>query len=593
MLKMRTKGYIETALQRTSLPWLFSAALALGLAASSVCAQIEFQPVSQTVPASFTASFAVAGANITSYQWTFNSSNIAGATSPILNVINAQQTNAGTYSVQVNTQFGTSSSSNVTLTVANIPFLVPSMKFTTLASLGYSIDGAAPQAGVIQGRDGYLYGTTSVGGTNNAASSTNGTVFKMSTNGALIWAVAFGNTNGLDPVGGVVQAGEGNLYGTTSAGGLDGYGTVFRLTTNGVLSSLYSFQDLSTDGGNPQAAPFVGTDGYLYGTTTTGGTGSGGAIFKMSTNGGAPVWSYSLTSNNGYVPLAGLVQGMDGGLYGTTSKGGASNVGTIFRMSTNEVFTILYSFTNGADGATPAAGLVQGTGGQLYGTTSAGGNLNLDDGAGYGTVFKIPTNGGFMLLATFDGTNGGAPTAGLMQAGDGNFYGTTTGAGVEFPLGFGASFQLGVGYPYGYGTLFQLTTNGTLTTLFSFDGNYDGKAPHATLWQGQDGGLYGTTSQGGTNDISLAGLFFGDGVVFRLGVVPPAITSPVVRGPAFSFTWNAMPGAPYQAQYKDNLSQPQWINLGSAVTGANGVAGQSDIIGATNKARFYRVSLQF
>ena len=591
---MKTISDFNIHLKPMFLPWLLSVALALGLAATPARAQIQFQPASQTVPASFTASFAVAGSNITSYQWSFNSSNIARATSPILNVINAQQSNAGTYAVQVDTEFGSSSSSNVTLTVTNIPFLAPSMKFTTLASLGRFIDGAAPQVGVIQGSDGYLYGTASVGGTNDAVGSTNGTVFKMSTNGALIWAVAFANTNGLDPVGGVVQAGDGNLYGTASGGGLDGYGTVFRLTTNGVISNLYSFQDLATDGGNPQAAPCVGTDGYLYGTTTTGGSNSGGAVFKMSTNGSAPVWSCSLTSNNGYVPLAGLVQGMDGSLYGTTSLGGASNVGTIFRISTNgAVFSNLYSFTGGTDGATPEAGLAQGTDGELYGTTSAGGNLNLGNGAGYGTVFKISTNGGFTLLATFDGTNGGAPTAGLVQAGDGNFYGTTTGAGVEFPLGFGSSFQLGVGNPYGYGTIFQLATNGTLTTLFSFDGNYDGNAPHATLWQGQDGGLYGTTSQGGSNGLSLAGLNFGDGVVFRLGVIPPAITSPIVSGHTFSFTWNAMPGAPYQAQYKDKLSQPQWVNLGAAVIGTNGVAGQSDLIGATNKARFYRVSLQF
>ena len=408
----------------------------------------------------------------------------------------------------------------------------------------------------------------------------------------MIWAFAFDYTNGSDPVGGVVQAADGNLYGATASGG-SGFGTVFRMTTNGVISNLYSFPASSTNGAEPQAAPCVGADGFLYGTTTVGGTGSNGTVFKMSTNGGTPVWSFSLASNNGYVPLAGLVQGVDGGLYGTTSQGGSNGVGTIFRISTNEVFSNLYSFTGGSDGSTPEAGLVQGSDGLLYGTTSAGGNTNLDQGAGYGTVFKITTNGAFTLLATFDGTNGGAPTAGLVQAGDGNFYGTTTGAGVEFPLGFYGSFQLGVGYPYGFGTIFQLTTNATLTTLFSFDGNYDGNAPHSTLWQGLDGGLYGTTSQGGTNGLSIAGLNFGDGVVFRLGVVRPTIASAAVRSQTFSFTWNAMPGAPYQAQYKNALNQPQWLNLGGPVTGTNGLAGQSDSIAATNKARFYRVSLPF
>jgi uncharacterized repeat protein (TIGR03803 family) len=590
---MKTTNDIEVGATRTSLPWLLSAALALGLAASPARAQILIQPQSQTVPASFTAFFAVGTTtNVTGYQWYFDGSNIAGATAPILNVINARQTNAGTYYVQVSGSFGSALSSNVTLTVTNLPFLAPSMQFTTLASLGRFIDGAAPQAGVIQGRDGCLYGATSVGGTNNAPSSTNGAVFKMSTNGALIWAFAFDYTNGSDPVGGVVQAADGNLYGATASGG-SGFGTVFRMTTNGVISNLYSFPASSTNGAEPQAAPCVGADGFLYGTTTVGGTGSNGTVFKMSTNGGTPVWSFSLASNNGYVPLAGLVQGVDGGLYGTTSQGGSNGVGTIFRISTNEVFSNLYSFTGGSDGSTPEAGLVQGSDGLLYGTTSAGGNTNLDQGAGYGTVFKITTNGAFTLLATFDGTNGGAPTAGLVQAGDGNFYGTTTGAGVEFPLGFYGSFQLGVGYPYGFGTIFQLTTNATLTTLFSFDGNYDGNAPHSTLWQGLDGGLYGTTSQGGTNGLSIAGLNFGDGVVFRLGVVRPTIASAAVRSQTFSFTWNAMPGAPYQAQYKNALNQPQWLNLGGPVTGTNGLAGQSDSIAATNKARFYRVSLPF
>ena len=179
---MKTTNDIEVGATRTSLPWLLSAALALGLAASPARAQILIQPQSQTVPASFTAFFAVGTTtNVTGYQWYFDGSNIAGATAPILNVINARQTNAGTYYVQVSGSFGSALSSNVTLTVTNLPFLAPSMQFTTLASLGRFIDGAAPQAGVIQGRDGCLYGATSVGGTNNAPSSTNGAVFKMST----------------------------------------------------------------------------------------------------------------------------------------------------------------------------------------------------------------------------------------------------------------------------------------------------------------------------------------------------------------------------------------------------------------------------
>jgi uncharacterized repeat protein (TIGR03803 family) len=303
----------------------------------------------------------------------------------------------------------------------------------------------------------------------------------------------------------------------------------------------------------------------------------------MSTNGGSPVWTFSLTSSNGWIPLAGLVQGSDGSLYGTTSQGGASNAGTIFRISTNVVFTNLYSFTGGADGGSPAAGLVQGPDSQLYGTTTAGGNPSVKAGG----IFKITTNGVFTLLLDFDGTNGGSPEAPLMLARDGNFYGTASTGGAGYPFSFNTLFG-----PV-YGTVFQLTTNGALTTLLSFNGNDGGDAPVSTLWQGRDGGLYGTTYEGGTNDLSVNGLSFGDGTVFRLGVAPPTVQSAAVKNGTFSFTWNAMPGELYQAQYKDTLDQPDWNNFGGLVAGTNGVAGQSDIITATNKARFYRVSLQF
>ena len=114
----------------------------------------------------------------------------------------------------------------------------------------------------------------------------------------------------------------------------------------------------------------------------------------------------------------------------------------------------------------------------------------------------------------------------------------------------------------------------------------------ALLWQGRDGGLYGTTSEGGTNGLATSGTGFGDGTVFRLGVLPPTIQAAAVKNGVFSFTWNAMPGELYQAQYKDTLNQASWINFGGLVAGTNGLAGQSDGV-TTNKARFYRVSLQF
>jgi uncharacterized repeat protein (TIGR03803 family) len=599
---MKITRILETRIHRTLWPRLFSAAAALGLTAAPLRAQtpvVLISTTNQAAPATFTATLAVItdtngfGTNVESFAWYFKNQLVQGATNYILNIFDAQPTNAGAYAVVVSDAHGAVTNA-MTLAVTNLSFQAPSVQFSTLASFNEYANGAFPQAGVIQGSDGYLYGTTLAGGT-NATSDANGTVFKMSTNGNLAWSYEFSSAsgsagaNGLAPSAGLVQAGDGGLYGVTSSGGSQGFGTVFRITTNGVFSNLYAFSPSSGKGGIPQAPLCAGVDGFLYGTTTTNGAGnSSGSIFKISTNGGSLVWSYALSNATGIVPLAGLAQGLDGSFYGTASQGGANDSGTIFRISATGVFTNLYSFTGGADGGYPIGGLAQGPDGQLYGTTTEGGNPNVNNGQGYGSVFKITTNGSaFTLLLDFDGTNGGSPEGSLLLAGDGNFYGTANAGGV------GSVFGLNNLFPPVYGTVFQLTTNGALTTLLSFDGNDDGAAPHSTLWQGTDGGLYGTTSEGGTNglDVSLPSL--GDGAVFRLGVAPPVILSATASNQTFTFTWNAMPNVPYQAQYKNDLSQATWVNLGGPVASSNGVAGQSDTIGATNKARFYRVSLQF
>ena len=561
------------------------------LALTSLQAQVPtilVPPTDQTAPTGFTATFGVFTSGATGYKWYFNGQLIPGATNHLLNVIDAQATNQGSYVVVATNASGGATNAAVTLTVTNVSTAAPSIQFKTLASFNTFVDGGFPQAGVIQANDGYLYGTTIAGGTNGSSSSTNGTVFKMSTNGSFIWSFAFDNADGQAPAAGLVQAADGNFYGTTGFGGLDGFGTVFRISANGVFSNLYSFRNLRGDGASPQGTLCAALDGFLYGTTSTNGAGAnGGTIFKMNTNGGAPVWSVALSNSTGCVPLAGLVQALDGGLYGTASQGGTGNAGTVFRVSTAGVFSNLYSFTGGTDGGIPEGGLVQGADSELYGTTTTGGNTNENGGLGYGSIFKITTNGTFTLLLDFDGTNGGSPEASLMLASDGNFYGTANAGGAGYPYSFGTLFG-----PI-YGTVFQLTTNGVLTSILSFDGNYDGDAPHSSLWQGQDGGLYGTTSEGGTNDLSLSGGSFGDGTVFRLDAQPPTILSAAVHSGIFSFTWNAMPGELYQAQYKDSLSQPSWIDFGGLVAGTNGVAGQTDTVTATNKARFYRVMLPF
>ena len=361
---------------------------------------------------------------------------------------------------------------------------------TTLYSFTDNLDGVNPEADLVQGSDGYFYGTTYIGGTNGY-----GTVFKISASGVLAPLYSFTDHNdGGYPYAGLVQGSSGYFYGTTLGGGTNGAGTVFKISADGAFTSLYSF------GGNDGAGPAglaQGSAGNFYGTTHKGGTNGYGTVFKISASGVlTPLYSFT-DDNDGGQPEAGLVLGNDGYFYGTTEYGGTNDDGTVFKISANGAFTSLYSFTGGNDGENPAAGLVQGSDGNFYGTTSTGGT----NGA-YGTIFKITTNGVLTSLYSFTGGDGAYPAAGLVLGSDGNIYGTTSGGGTNG----------------GYGTVFKITSNGVLTRLYSFTGLNDGRQPEAGLVQGSDGNFYGTTYQGGIG---------GNGVVFRISVGLPA--SPTVQ----------------------------------------------------------------
>ncbi|MFI5117103.1 MAG: choice-of-anchor tandem repeat GloVer-containing protein [Terriglobales bacterium] len=204
------------------------------------------------------------------------------------------------------------------------------------------------------------------------------------------------------------------------------------------------------------------------------------------------LYAFSLTSDGAY-PYAGLVQGTDGNFYGTTSDGGDYYrcnqppyiCGMVFKITPAGTLTILADFTNGA---TPRAGLVQGTDGNFYGTTSQGGS-DICNPQGCGTVFKITPAGELTTLYDFSITDGAHPYAGLVQGTDGNFYGTTVNGTTSDNCP-----------PYGCGTVFKITPSGTLTTLYSFcpqDGCPDGYNPLGGLVQATDGNFYGTTDDGG------------------------------------------------------------------------------------------------
>ena len=361
-------------------------------------------------------------------------------------------------------------------------------------------DGAASVSGLIQASNGNFYGTTEYGGADGA-----GTVFCLTTNGVLTTLLSLTSFNA-NPQSALLQAADGNLYGTSSVGGTHNVGTIFRVTTNGALTTLASFNQPVT-GAKPVTALLQGPDGNFYGTAPSGGAYDLGTIFKMTPAGAlSPLISFADT--NGSYPSSPLVLGPNGDFYGTTSSGGANESGTLFSVDTNGNFATLFTF--GGIGSYPNGGLLLGRDGNLYGTTEEGGTNDS------GTVFCWSTNGTVSTVASFDyDTMGGFPTTALIQGTDGNFYGTTSQGGTFGTYYYGGTF--------GSGTVFKLTTNGTMSEVVAFQ-NTNGLSPQASLLQAADGSFYGTTTYGG---VGYSGFFeSGDGVIFRLG--PPAETPPAV-----------------------------------------------------------------
>lgn len=379
----------------------------------------------------------------------------------------------------------------------------PAQTFTSLASFNGS-NGQGPISAPVQGIDGNFYGTTPRGGFNSKDSD--GTVFKVTSVGvltALSLCTQTPCTNGANPTG-LVLADDGNFYGTTQSAGANGLGTIFKITSGGALTVLHSFA--GSDGAIPFGELVQGSDGSLYGTTSAGGAHTDGTVFKITTA-GVLTTLYSFCSRklcaDGYDPTSGLVEGNDGNLYGTTIYGGAYEPkGTVFRITRAGVLTRLYSFCTQQqsacpDGSNPETALALGSDGNFYGTTASGGSADA------GTVFKISPSGALTTLHSFcsqPACSDGTIPSGLTQATDGNFYGVTAGGGGS------------CGVSIGCGTIFQITPAGSLTTLYNFSGT-DGFGPEGGLLQGTDGILYGTTAGGGTGGLNDL-----NGTVFSLSM---------------------------------------------------------------------------
>jgi len=352
-------------------------------------------------------------------------------------------------------------------------------------------DGAkgADPFGMVQDRQGNLIGTTSAGGRGDC-----GGIFRLTPTGTLPVWLGFDCTQLARPAAGVTLGIDGSLYGTTNEGGQGNLGTVFRVNPKSGLTVLYRFD--GTQGTSPAAALTLGADENFYGTTQTGG--SHGTAFKITPLGALEtLFDFDLAS--GQYPVVPLVQGSDLDFFGTTTVGGPNNgCGTIFRMTPTGTLSVLYTFVCN-DGQRPQVSLAFGSDGNLYGT-DPGGQGNV-----LGTIFRLSKSGQFTTLYTFDGgANGSYPVGTLVQGTDGNFYGVTGGGGASND-----------------GTIFQMTPSGALTTLHSFSGA-DGVSPNAGLVQHTNGKFYGTTFNGG--DLSIC-LHRGCGTVFSLDMgLGPFIT---------------------------------------------------------------------
>jgi uncharacterized repeat protein (TIGR03803 family) len=375
-----------------------------------------------------------------------------------------------------------------------------------------------------------------------------------------------GVSNGENPAAGLwLNKTTGDLYGTTVEGPgcnptacAPDPGMVFELTSTGTETVLYSFKG-KPDGAHPYAGLVQDSAGNLYGTTSAGGTSNLGTVFKLATTQETVLHSFTGPPDDGASPYAGLVGDSDGNFYGTTSAGGASNSGVVFKVTSTGAETVLYSFTGGADGGFPYGGLLRNSAGNLYGTTSAGG---ITSGNCYpngcGVVFEVNTAGEETVLYSFNGSPDGAyPYAGLIGDPDDNLYGTTYNGGTG-------------GCTNGCGAVFELNPAREETVLHSFAGYpTDGAFPYAGLVRDSTGNLYGTAAYGGGSD---------SGVVFELGTTG---TETVL----YSFpetTDGAVPLAGLVLNSADNL---YGTTYGGGVTGAECGGEPADTCGVVFKLK--------
>ncbi|HEY3637922.1 MAG TPA: choice-of-anchor tandem repeat GloVer-containing protein [Rhizomicrobium sp.] len=402
-------------------------------------------------------------------------------------------------------------------------------------------DGGVPGGGLIADAAGNLYGTNEAGGAYRW-----GNVFKITPGGAETVLYSFcpeaNCPDGESPSSSLAMDSAGNLYGTTNMGGIQtvcdepSCGVVFKVAPDGTETTLHTFcsQSNCSDGALPASGVLVDGQGNVYGTTTGGGidgcndTRGCGTVFKIAPNGTETVlYNFCSQTNctDGAKPASNLIMDANGDLYGTTFDGGnigecqnkyySSGCGVIFELAPNGTETVLYTFcaqANCSDGANPMAGVTMDAAGNLYGTTIQGNVVGCDSYGGCGGVYKLTPGGVESVVLVFDGSNGGNSESNVVMDSSGNLYGVS--AFTTAP--FGQCFNEGCG------NVFKLAPDGTETVLYTFcqkNKCKDGEKPYdvgslalISTHKGKDLEIFGTVWAGG----KTAGKTIGDGGIFRI-----------------------------------------------------------------------------
>jgi len=459
-------------------------------------------------------------------------------------------------------------------------------------------DGAQLYTGLVRGGDGVLYGITYGGGDRGT-----GTLFSFAEDGfayRVVHSFSLSGSDGESPWAGLVEARDGALYGVCYQGGRFGAGSIFRIGKDGSgYALLDDFSRRSGDGFRPEQSMIEGSDGLLYGVTTGGGTNNAGTVFSFAMDSTNHVVLHSMQQNQTEAPSGRLLEGVDGSLYGTTSYGGVFGHGSIFKLNKDgSGYVLLHSF-DGTNGRSPLAGVIQGRDGFLYGTT-------VIDG---GIIFKVNTNGtGFAVLHAFAGgdDDGYTPAGSVMEASNGKLYGATQ-DGRVFTLNADGSeyriiYRLGVddGYsPYGtlieatdgmiygttsrgpwsfLGTLFRMNKDGSGFAVLHRFGSVpgDGTNPLSFLVEGSDGAIYGTTGWGGEMDF---------GTVYRFGPAPLLSITLTMSGPRLRFSGTG--GRAYAIQRATHING-NWETVAVRTTVPYDATEYTDT-GAPASGAFYRL----